>query len=205
MRKINYLFFLGLAFSIVISACSKSSPTPAPTILQTALQIKVLDNLGNPVSGASVKLYSSQNDLTNGTNQNLTTQLTNSSGLVTFQPLIPTKYYWYANLDCKTNMFGSVTTTNNIIANTTNTATTVLASTSLLTLSNNSANPYSITFDGTIINTSLSGNSSIDYKIPSGNHTIVVTQLSGYLLVPTTKTYTINPICGQIITQIFPN
>lgn len=204
MRKINYVFFLGLALTTILFACSKSSSTPAPTILQTALQIKVLDNLGNPVSGASVKLYSSQSDLTNGTNQ-VETQLTNASGIVVFQPLIPIKYYWYANLDCKTNMFGSVSTTTNITANITNSVTTVLGSTSLLTLKNNSANPYSITLDGTMLNTSLAGNSSIDYKIPSGNHTIVTTQLSGYILTPTIKTYTINPTCGQLLTQAFPN
>ena len=205
MRKINTLFFLGLVSLIFLIACSKSASTPAPTLLQTALQIKVVDNLGNPVSGASVKLYSTQTDLTNGTNQVGTTQLTNASGITTFQPLIPGKFYWYANLDCKTNMFGSVTTTNDITANVTNSVTTVLASTSLITLKNNSANPYSISLDGTIINASLAGNSSIDYKIPSGNHTIITTQLSGYLLVPTIKTYTINPTCGQVLTQAFPN
>lgn len=205
MRKIYSVFFLGLALTTILFACSKSSSTPAPTILETALQIKVLDNLGNPVSGASVKLYSTQTDFNNGTNQTSVTQTTNSSGIVTFQALIPTRYYWYAYLDCKSNLFGSITTTNDLTANITNNVTTIIASTSTLTLKNNSANPYSISMDGAIINSSIAGNSSIDYKIPSGNHTIVVTQLSGYLLVPTIKTYTINPTCGQILIQAFPN
>jgi len=278
MRKINKLFFLGLASLTILFACSKSTPAPKPiagftftsssttapslvtftnssinastfswdfgdnsnSTLQnpthtynsggsyivkliangaggvdstkqtvtisnpTALQIKVLDNLGNAIVGASVKLYPSQTDYLNLTNQVLTTQITNSQGIVTFQPLNPTKYYWQAILDCKTNIFGSVTTTNNLLPNTTNTVQTVLNSTSVITLSNNSTNPYSVSLDGTIINSSMAGNSSISYPIPSGNHTIVVTQLSGYILLPTIKTYTINPSCGQTLTQSFP-
>jgi PKD repeat protein len=171
----------------------------------TALQIKVIDNLGNPIVGATVKLYPSQLDYLNVTNQVLTTQLTNSQGIVTFQPLNPSKYYWNAYLDCKTNIFGSATTANNLVPNTINTVQTILNSTSILTLANNSTNPYSVSFDGSILNSSMAGNSSTSYPIPSGNHTIVVTQLNGYVLTPTVKTYSINPSCGQTLTQAFPN
>jgi len=42
-----------------------------------------------------------------------------------------------------------------------------------------------------------------DYRML--NHTIIVTQLSGYLFTPTIKTYSINSSCGQTTTLAFPN
>jgi PKD repeat protein len=170
----------------------------------TSLQISIKDNLGNAVSGATVKLYSSLTDWTNETNQVLTTQTSNTNGVVTFSPLSPAIYYWKIMSGCQTNLFGSNTSTTALTANINNTVTSVLGGTGTLTLNNNSTNPYDIYVNGILQITNMSGGSTRNFAAPVGNYTIRVIQKSGFILSPTDKTYTGSLICGGTLTVAFP-
>ena len=170
----------------------------------TALQITIKDNLGNPVTGATVKLYSSTNDWTNETNQLLTTQTSNANGVVTFSPLSSILYYWKVTSGCQNNFFGSNTTANALTANVTNTVTTVLGGTGTLAFSNTSTNPYDVYVNGTVQITNMAGGTTKNLIVPVGAYTIRVLQKSGYLISPTDKTYNGTLSCGLTLTTTFP-
>ena len=170
----------------------------------TALQITVKDNLGNAVVGASVKLYSSVTDYNNGTNQLLTTQISNASGVVTFSPLSAIKYYWLASSSCQNNVFGSNTTTSPLTTNITTTVTTIIAGTGTLTFSNISSNPYDVYINGVLQITNMAGGTTQSYTAAIGSYSIRILQKSGYLISPTDKTYTGTLACGGTLTTTFP-
>lgn len=170
----------------------------------TSLQISVKDNIGNPVSGATVKLYSTETDFINETNQVLTTQSTNTSGVVVFKPLTASKYYWKIVNGCQRNIYTSYTSTSALTLNINNLVTCVLGGTGTLTLINNSANPYDIYLNGTLQFVNMAGGSRKDLLVPTGNYTIRVLQKSGYVLTPTDKTYTGSLVCGGTLSTTFP-
>lgn len=170
----------------------------------TSLEITVKDNLGNAVSGASVKLYSSVTDWTNGTNQILTTLTTDAAGVVKFSPLSAIKYYWYVSSGCKNNSYGSNTTTNALTANTNNTVTTIVDGTGTLIINNTSTNPYDVYINNVLQVSSMPGGTSKQFSAPVGAYIIRVLQKSGYLVFPTDKTYNVNLTCGGTITTTFP-
>lgn len=170
----------------------------------TSLQITIKDDLGNPVSGATVKLYSTVNDWNNETNQVLTTQSSNASGIVTFSPLSPIKYYWKVVKDCQNNYSGTVTTTNALTANMNNIVTSVLAKTGTLTFKNTSTNPYDVFVNGVLTVSNMAGGTTQSFIAPIGSYSIRVLQKSGYLISPTDKTYVGSISCGTTLTTTFP-
>jgi len=132
MKKINILLFVVMAI-ITFSACKKDEEVkPAPT----SLQITVRDEIGNIISGSVVKLYASQTDWENETNQVGSTQVSDASGVVTFSDLSAIKYYWLAEKDCKNNVNGGATTTTPLASNVTTTVNAVLSSTGSLSFEN---------------------------------------------------------------------
>ena len=62
-------------------------------LLPTSLKITVLNELGNPVEGASVQLFTSDADYRAETNAISEVQLTNKKGKTTFKKLEPIIYY----------------------------------------------------------------------------------------------------------------
>ena len=170
----------------------------------TSLEITVKDNLGNSVSGASVKLYSNVTDWTNGTNQILTTLTTDAAGVVKFSPLSTIKYYWFVSNGCKNNSYGSNTTTNALTANTNNTVTTIIDGTGTLIINNTSTNPYDVYINNVLQVASMAGGTSKQFSAPVGAYIIRVLQKSGYLVFPTDKTYNVNLTCGGTVTTTFP-
>jgi hypothetical protein len=117
MKKINMLLFIVVVIA-TFSSCKKDEEVkPDPT----RLQLTVRDELGNAVAGSAVKLYASETDWENETNQVGSTQISDASGNVTFSDLSNIKYYWLAEKDCKNNVNGSNTTANTLTANITNT------------------------------------------------------------------------------------
>ncbi len=170
----------------------------------TALEITVKDNLGNAVSGASVKLYSSLSDWTNGTNQLLTTLTTNASGVVKFSPLSAIKYYWSVTNGCNNNFYGSNTTTNALNTNITNTVTTIINGTGTLIVTNNSSNPYDVFINSVLQVASMAGGTSRQFTVPVGTYAIRVLQKSGFLFTPTDISFNRNVTCGGTVTTTFP-
>ena len=183
---------------------TNSSTQTVNIVSPTALQITVKDNLGNAVVGASVKLYSSVTDYNNGTNQLLTTQVSNASGVVTFSPLSAIKYYWLASSSCQNNIFGSNTTTSALTTNITTSVTTIIAGTGTLTFSNISSNPYDVYINGALQITNMAGGTTQSYTAAVGSYSIRVLQKSGYLVFPTDKTYSVTLACGGSLTTTFP-
>lgn len=170
----------------------------------TSLEITLKDDLANIVSGATVKLYPSQNDWLNSTNQVGTTLTSDASGKVKFTSLSASKYYWLAEKDCKNNVNGGATTASALIGNANNTVEVILTSTGTLKFTNTSSNPYRIYING--VSTSDLPGGSILYKYykPIGAYTLRVLQLSGYALYPTDLTYNGTLTCGSTLSTTFP-
>src|SRR5438105_15185676 len=106
MKMKTILSVLLICSTLLLTNCSKKETPPPPT----SLQITLTDDLGNKMSGVSVKLYASQNDWYNLSNQIGSTQISDANGVVTFSDLSAIKYYWWAQKDCKSNLSGSSTT-----------------------------------------------------------------------------------------------
>lgn len=189
----------------VTGAGGTNSTTQTVNIaVPTALEITVKDNLGNSVSGATVKLYSSLTDWTNGTNQLLTTQTTNASGVVKFSPLSSIKYYWSVTNGCKNNAYGSNTTTNVLTSNVTTSVTTIIDGTGTLVINNTSTNPYDVYINNVLQVASMAGGTSRQFTAAVGTYVIRVVQKSGFVFTPTDKSYNANLACGGTVTTTFP-
>ena len=200
MKKINILLLI-VAAIVTFSSCTKEEEVkPAPT----RLQITVRDELGNAVSGSIVKLYATETDWENESNQVGSTQVSDASGIVTFSDLSASKYYWFAEKDCKNNANGAVTTTTALTVNVTNTSNTVLSSTGTLSFNNTSTNPYRVFVNNVEVFT-MNGQTTeqIDY-VPAGSYSIRVLQVSGYAVYPTDQTYTGTVSCGTALSVVFP-
>jgi len=197
MKK-NILILMAFISLAIPSSCKKDEPTP------TSLELTLKDELGNVVSGASVKLYSSQTDWSNGTNQVGATQTSNASGIVTFSSLSNIKYYWFVEKDCKNNVNGGVTSASALTANVINPFNIILSSTGTLKFVNTSSNPYHIYINGVALTDLNGGGTLFDYYEPIGAYSLRVLQISGYVLTPTDKTYTGTLTCGTTLTTTFP-
>ena len=195
------LLLLLLASMLTLSSCQKDEDAQP---LPTSLEITLKDNLGNNVSGAAVKLYSSESDWINGTNQVGVTQFSDGSGKVKFTNLSNIKYYWFVEKDCQNNVNGSITSTSALTANINNLANVILTSTGTLRFVSNSSNPYRIFINGTAA-FDMNGN-TIETRsyMPTGSYSVRVLQLSGYIFTPTDQTYTGTLSCGGTLTTTFP-
>lgn len=200
--KIFLLTFLVVL--TILSSCKKDDDDIQPTITPTSLELTLKDDLGNTITGASVKLYSSQTNWSNGTNQVGTTQFSDASGKVKFSDLSSIKYYWLAEKDCKNNVNGGVITTSALTANVNNTVNVILSSTGTLKFVSTSSNPYRIYINGTAAFDMNGGTTQYKYYMPTGSYSIRVLQLSGYVFTPTDQTYTGTLNCGQTMTITFP-
>lgn len=197
MKKIiAYLPSLCLILTI---ACKKeTTPLPPP---ETSLKITVNDELGNAVSGATVALLDDE-ELT----QIGVTQTTDANGVVTFQKLTPRKYAWAAVKGCKNNANGSGISVSPLTANITNTVTTVISGTGTISLTNISTNPYHVYVNGELMFSSMPGGTTETLQFrPTGNYTIRILQVSGYVFEPTDITYTGNLECGGTLVASFPD
>jgi hypothetical protein len=199
MKKIILLLTVFVSVAI-LNSCTKDDVQPTPTSLELTLK----DELGNIVSGASVKLYSSQTDWSNGTNQVGATQFSDVSGKVSFSDLSSIKYYWDAEMDCKNNVNGGITTTSALTANVNNTANIILSSTGTLKFINTSSNPYRVYVNGTEVFDMNGGTTQYQNYMPTGSYSVRILQLSGYVFSPTDETYSGTIGCGQTMTTTFP-
>jgi len=190
-----------IAFFALLSSCSKNSISPPPT---TSLEITLKDELGNPVLGGIVKLYGSENDYLNETGQIQGSKTSNSSGVVLFDNLSSIKYYFSANKDCLTNAFGGVATASALTANNKNSTTCILTKSGTLKITKNSSSLYDIYINGVLEIQNMAGGTTTSFKAGVGTYNIRVLQKTGFILIPTDKTYSGTITCGSTLTCIFP-
>ena len=199
----------GKAYTVSFTATGKggsNSVTKTVTIQPqpTTLEITLKDELANLLTGVSVKLYPSQDDWINGTNQVGTTLTSDASGKVKFSSLSALKYYWFAEKDCKNNVNGGITTVSALTVNTNNTVEVILTGTGTLKFTNTSSNPYRIYINGVSTYDLPGGLVLYKYYKPTGAYTLRVLQLSGYALYPTDLTYSGTLACGSTLSTTFP-
>ncbi|MFY0687644.1 MAG: carboxypeptidase regulatory-like domain-containing protein [Cyclobacteriaceae bacterium] len=100
MNKHKKLLILELILLLIVLITFQANSNELP--LPTSLKVTVLDELGNPLEGATVKLYKTKEDYFNSENE-VTTGTTNKKGIVTLKKLEPVSYYIDARIDDKSN------------------------------------------------------------------------------------------------------
>jgi hypothetical protein len=201
MKNLN-LFGMALVLIVSILSCKKDNPAPTPQ--PTSLEITVVDNVGNIISGAVVKIYKSYDDWNSQLNV-ISSQTTDIFGKVSFTYLNPTKYFWLASKDCLNNINESNTTTTNLTSNVINKVNCMLSSTGTLVFTNNSSNPYQVYINGTLSFVADPNTMYTKNYEPAVAYVIRVLQVSGYLVSPTDLTYNGTLTCGSKLTTTFPN
>lgn len=202
IQFITIVLFLFLTFTACDSGTSEI--TPNGDIKVTSLEIMLKDELGNVVSGASVKLYASQTDWAQKTNQVGTTVFSDETGKVTFTNLSAIKYYWFAEKDAKNNYNGGVSTKTALTADVKTTVNVILTSTGTLKFVNSSSDNYKIYINGTDAGNVAGKTTIYKYYSPIGSYSIRALQLDGYILYATDKTYTGTLTAGGTISTTFP-
>ena len=196
MKKSTLILMIFICLAVLIS-CVKDIPP-------TSLELAIVDNSGNVVSGAAVRLYSSQADWNDDTNQIGATGYSDASGTVVFTDLSNIKYYWYVEKDCKNNANGTITTASALPAEVNNLVNVVISGTGTLKFISNSSYPYSVYINGTYAFDMNGGTTHYEDFRATGYYTIRVLQVSGYISYPTDETFTGTLGCGATLTTIFP-
>jgi hypothetical protein len=196
MKK-HILVLMVIIGLVIVNSCKKE-PTP------TTLELSIIDEFGNIVSGASVELYSSETDWNNASNQIGTTLTSNALGKVRFNTVSNIKYYWFVEKDCKNNVNGTITSTSALTANINNTFNVIITSTGTLKFVSTSNYPYRIYINGVVAFEMNGGTTHYEYYMPIGSYSIRVLQLSGYVISPTDLTYTGTLNCGSTLLTTFP-
>ncbi|NMM48852.1 prealbumin-like fold domain-containing protein [Marinigracilibium pacificum] len=89
----NLVFLLALLTSSVINFSFVSDSVVENQIFTTSLRLTVLDELGNPVEGAEVKLYKTEDDYNSSENHVKEVYKTDQKGRVVIKDLDMEKYY----------------------------------------------------------------------------------------------------------------
>jgi hypothetical protein len=100
MNKHKKLLILELILLLIVLITFQANSDALP--LPTSLKVTVLDELGNPIEGATVKLYLTKDDYFNSANE-VATGTTNKKGIVSFKKLDPIAYYLDARIGEKSN------------------------------------------------------------------------------------------------------
>jgi hypothetical protein len=193
MKTIKYILFPATIFIFSFIGCKKDK-------ISTTLEIRVVDEQGIYIDGASVKIYTTQSDMENDTNQFGKTQTTDVNGKVTFSNLGPDIYYWFAGKGCQNNVNG-ITTTPALDLNVTRVVTTTLYGTGTLTLTNQSpTSQYQVYLNGYPLLTANPGASYTYIYVPADTYYLEAVQVNG----TGDKTYSGAITCGSTLTFIFP-
>jgi hypothetical protein len=182
------------AIALIQYGCKKNDESSS-----TSLTIRVIDNTGNSLPGASVKLYTSLEDLEQQEKQIGTTMTTDTTGEVKFDGLTELKYYWFAEKGCRNNMNG-VYTTGKLDAGQSKTITSTLIETGTLELNNQSAGTYLVYVNGSLLLTADPLYSCTYKYVPAGPYTVIVSLVGG----STSKTYNQAITCGSTLTINYP-
>lgn len=201
MKKylLGSILFLGL---FALNSCSKDGITPESQ--NTSLELTIQDETGNNIHNAGVKLFLSETDMDNRTNQIGPTLFSDIYGKVTFKDLSAITHYWLAEKDCKNNMKGLVSSNSDLVVNTNNTAliTISTANTGVLKLENLSGNTLHVKINDGAIEFDMDGNASrYIYDMPIGMHLIEVGPLDNSF----NELHDVNLLCGQTAIVTYPN
>lgn len=98
MKKLTILFALSLLLTVSL---------PAYQLFKTALKLSVVDDLGNKVEGATVRLFNNLEDYKAEKNQVDETLQTDSKGQVYFKELKTKSYYVLIQKGDKNNWNGA--------------------------------------------------------------------------------------------------
>lgn len=98
MNKLTKILSVVGVFALIISLSSFNGPD----FLPTKLRITVIDELGNPVEGATVTIYTSEADYRSSENP-VEKQVTDKKGRVTFRDVEPVSYFIDARSADKNN------------------------------------------------------------------------------------------------------
>ncbi len=169
-----------------------------------SIELRLKANSGKAVSGVAIKLYASEADWKNESNQIGTTQISDSKGKVKFNDLSNLKYYWSAEKGCQNNVNGVVTTAVALIANVDYTIPVNLSGTGTLKFVNTSGYPYRIFINGTDSFEMIGETTQYDYNKPAVTYALSVLQLRGYAVSPTDLTCSGTLTCGATLITTFP-
>lgn len=172
--KLHLFGFVVVAIILAIQSCKKEKAS-TPTILE----LLVKDELGNPVSDASIKFYTTDHDLREQKNQFCETQYSDANGNVTISGINNIKYYWFVEKGCKNNYNAGVTSADSLIEHETNKFEVIVKPTGTLKFVNNSSNMYDVYINEFRIGL-IRGMSSEQLKyILTGEYKVKVRQASG--------------------------
>lgn len=101
--------YLIVAFFTVLTFGISAMAVADLKLLPTSLKVLVLDELGNPVEGAEVSLFQSEEDYRAGTNL-LVKKTSNKDGEVVFKKLEVKAYFVHVDYEGKNNVGGGVLT-----------------------------------------------------------------------------------------------
>jgi hypothetical protein len=207
MKTSHFSVVIHLWFIMSFLSCSKKDATSLTPFSSsaTSLTIKITDDAGLPVSEASVRLYSSKEDLDKDTNQVSNTIIADKNGIAMFPVLLPQKYYWRIQKECLDNYYSVISSGEPLIENAANTANVILYGSGNIKLINTSRDPYKIYINGALTVDNLRGFSrqTLTNKL-IGFYSVRVVQLSGYNSSPSDKTFTGTLKCGYTLTTTFP-
>ncbi|MCC5930850.1 MAG: hypothetical protein JJU28_16520 [Cyclobacteriaceae bacterium] len=79
-------------FMLLLATMACFAFTPSNQVLPTNLRLTVLNNIGNPVQGAMVKLYANEDDYDEDTNA-VAAAVSDKKGIVNFKGLETKKYF----------------------------------------------------------------------------------------------------------------
>lgn len=196
MKKINVILCLAVLASVVVfSSCEDEKVEP-----KTSLELTIRNSLGNPVSGASVKLFTSLEDWKKQSNQKGSTKLSDASGKVKFDDLSPSNYFWFAEKGCENNYFGAITTVSPLSKGIKNTTDVILSSTGTILFTNKSNETYTVNIVGRK-SFEMEGNTKKKVYVKTGNITVKIAPKSN----PSeeeTNSGTVD--CGEKLTLDFP-
>lgn len=194
MRSVKLSWFAVAALLFLFAACTKDNQSST-----TSLTVRLIDEKGNSLKGVSVQLYVSSYDMELQQNQDRITQVSDSTGEVTFTGMEAARYYWFAEKGCMNNVSG-VTTTDKLVIGRSRIVTSTLSETGSLDLKNTSSNQYEVFLDGSLLLTA-DGLYECTYKyVSAGTYTIMVSQVGG----STTKSYMAEISCGNTLTISYP-
>ncbi|MEO5889587.1 MAG: hypothetical protein ABIQ31_05005 [Ferruginibacter sp.] len=134
MKNYYPIFIVLLLISSLAIKCSK---VMLPETKKPVLLITVKDDTGKSITGVSVRLYKNLRD-------SGITQLSDSTGIVIFNDLDTTIYYWFAQKGCKTNRISQGTLNRALTPNAVFYGYSAMTETGALKIINNSTEPYKV-------------------------------------------------------------
>lgn len=177
MKKIQFLFLL-LVAGIFTTSCEDLDDQELPR--NTAvLELTVKDVAGNVVPGTQVKLFASQDDWTNQTNQIGMTAISDDNGKVAFTGLTDVLYYFRAEKECLKNVNENHVTAAPLLLATTNVMEALVDGTGTLSLVVSRPGNYSVYIDG-VYTFDISGGQTVNLTdLAADPHVVRVVETGG--------------------------